>query len=89
MSFGEVGECKPRRGEEPPNDLAAVLRRMASCRFIDGVAVAAGDFFAGDAMLDTGGITRDLDLGRDGEVTVAGGEVDVGEVMMRDFLMGF
>lgn len=90
MSLGDVGECKPRRGADPPNDLAAVLRRMASCRFTDGVAVmAGGDFFVGDATVDTGGITRDWDLGRDGEANAVGGEVDVGEVMIRDFLMGF
>lgn len=90
MSLGDVGECKLSRGAGPPNDLAAVLRRMASCRFMDGVAVmAGGDFVGGDVTVDTGGTTRDWDLGRVGEATTAGGEVDVGEVMIRDFLMGF
>lgn len=92
-SIGDVGECKLRRDAGPPNDLAAVLRRMASCRFMDGEAVVAGgDFLVGDRTgdEDTGGTTRDWDLGRSGcEVTMAGGEVDVREVMIRDLLMGF
>lgn len=95
-STGDVGACKLRRDAGPAFDLAAVLRRMASCRFMEGeVVMAGGDFFVGEETgdEDAGGDTRDWDLGRAGcEVTMAGGEVDVGdvgEVMIRDLLMGF
>lgn len=91
-STGDVGECKLRRAVALPCDLAAVLRRMASCRFMDGEMVVVGDFFVGERTVDedTGGITRDCDLGRAGcEVTTAGGEVGTGEVMIKDLLMGF
>lgn len=92
MSAGEGGECKLRRGAGTPNDLAAVLRRMASCRFMDGEAVMAeGDLFVEDRAVDgdRGGTTRGWELGKACcEVTMEVGEVDV-VVMIRDFLMGF
>lgn len=83
-SIGDVGECRLRRDAGLSFDLAAVLRRMASCRFMEGeVAMAGGDFFIGET-------TAGWDLGRAGsEVIMTGGEVDVGEVMIRDLLMGF
>lgn len=98
-SMGEVGECRLRRVVEFSLDLAAVLRRMASCRFIEGDAVmAGGDFLVGDRDVDVavGGITRECDFGRAGcEITTVGGEVDVGgeadvgEVKISDCLIGF
>lgn len=102
-STGDVGECKLRRDAGPSLDLAAVLRRMASCRFMEGEAVmAGGDFFVGEmtAEEEVVGTKMDWDLGRAGSaVTIAGGEVDGGEVdggekgpgerRIRDLLMGF
>lgn len=92
-SVGDVGECKLRRDAGPVFDLAAVLRRIASCRFMEGAAVmAGGDFLVGERTVDedVGGITRDWELGRAGcEVTTAGGEEGVGAVRIRDLLMGF
>lgn len=94
-SMGEVGECRLRRDVALSLDLAAVLRRMASCRFMEGEAViAGGDFFVGDGEravdVDAGGSTRDSDLGRAGcGVTVAGGDVGAGEINISDLLMGF
>lgn len=84
--MGDVGECRLSRGAVPSLDLAAVLRRMASCRFIEGeVVMAAGDFFE-----EACGSTTDCDLGRAScDVTMTGGEVDVGEVTIRERLMGF
>lgn len=89
-SDGDVGECRLRRELGPPELLAAVRRRIASCRFIDGDREAAG----GDLMFrdeteddDTGGTTRGSDLGAGG--AAAGGEVGDGKLMIRDFLIGF
>lgn len=90
---GDVGECRLRRDAGLSFDLAAVLRRMASCRFMEGeVVMAGGDFFVGERTVveDADETTADWDLGRAGsEVIMTGGEVDVGEVMIRDLLMGF
>ncbi len=81
------------RAAGPPFDLAAVLRRIASCRFMEGeAAMAGGDFFVGEVAVDEDvvGIVRGWDLGTaGGEVTMAGGEVGTGEVMIRDLLIGF
>lgn len=93
-SIGDVGECRLSRDAGPSFDLAAVLRRMASCRFMEGETVmGGGDFFIGDRTVDEDAAeitTEDWDLGKAGsEVTMTGGEVDVGEVMIRDLLMGF
>lgn len=94
-SMGEVGECRLRRDAALSFDLAAVLRRMASCRFMEGEAVmAGGDFLVrdGERAVDVGagGSTRDSDVGGAGcGVTVAGGDVGGGEIKMRDLLMGF
>lgn len=99
-SFGDVGEFKLRRDAGPVFDLAAVLRRMASCRFMEGEAVmAGGDLFAG---VGEAGITKtEWVSGRAScSVSVAGGEAggeDVvggeyvvgGERIIRDLLMGF
>lgn len=91
--MGDVGECRLRRVVEFSLDLAAVLRRMASCRFMEGDAVmAGGDFLVGDRDVDVavGGITRDCDFGRAGcEITTVGGEVDGGEFKISDCLIGF
>lgn len=59
---GDVGECKLRRELGPPAVLAAVRRRIASCRFIEA---AGGDFIVryGTEVDDTGGSTRGSDLG--------------------------
>lgn len=79
MSTGDVGECRLRRDPGLSFDLAAVLRRMASCRFMEReVVIAGGDFFMGETGEDgdTGVTTTDWDLGSVGcEVTAAGGEV--------------
>lgn len=87
-SFGDVGDWMLRRDAGLAFDLAAVLRRMASCRFMEGeVVMAGGDFLVGEMTVDedAGGTTRDWDLGRACcEVTMAGSEV-----MIRDLLMGF
>lgn len=86
-SGGETGEL--RREVGPPEDLAAVRRRMASCRFIEA---AGGDLIVRDAteVDDAGGSTRGSDLGAGGcDVTVAGGDVGEGKLRMRDFLIGF
>lgn len=92
-SIGDVGECKLRRDPGLACDLEAVLRRMASCRFMEREAVMAGaDFFVGERTVDadTGGTTRDWDFGKAGcEITMAGGEVGGEEVMIKDLLMGF
>lgn len=93
-STGDVGECRLRRDAGLSFDLAAVLRRMASCRFMEGeVVVAGGDFLGiGERTVaeDAVEITADWDLGRVGsDGIVTGGEVDVGDVMIRDRLMGF
>lgn len=91
--MGDVGECRLRRDAVPSFDLAAVLRRMASCRFMEGeVVMAGGDFFTGERAVDedAGGTTTEWDLGRVGcEMVMTGGDDDVGEVMIRDRLMGF
>lgn len=91
-SGGDVGECKLRR-ELGPKDLAAVRRRIASCRFIEGDTEAAGgDLIVRDGteVDDTGGTTRGSDLAAGGcEATTAGGDVGEGELIIRDFLMGF
>lgn len=87
---GDVGNCKLRRELGPPRDLAAVRRRIASCRFIDGDTEAAeGDLIGRDGTEedDTGGTTRGSDLGAGG--CGAGGEVGVGRLIIRDLLMGF
>lgn len=95
-SLGDVGECRLRRDGGFSFDLAAVLRRIASCRFMEGDEVmAGGDFLVGDRAVEEEvvGITRDWVFGRVGcEADAAGGEVDVGEVgviIIRDLLMGF
>lgn len=87
---GDVGECKLRRELGPPTDLAAVRRRIASCRFIDGDTEAAwGDLIGRDGTEedDTGGTTRGSDLGVGGCDAVM--EVGEGRLIIRDFLMGF
>lgn len=87
-SLGDVGECRLRREPGLPADLAAVRRRIASCKFIEGDAEAAG----GDLVVrdDAGGTTRGSGLAADGCVIVmAGGEAGEGELIIRDFLMGF
>lgn len=90
---GDGGECRLRREGGPSFDLAAVLRRMASCRFMEGEMVTAGgDFFVGEKAVDEveGRTTVTWDFGTAGcEVTMAGGDVDVGEVTIRERLMGF
>lgn len=90
---GDVGDCKLRREEGPSFDLAAVLKRMASCRFMEGEEdMAGGDFFVGEITVDeeVGSTMVVWDFEMAGcEVTMAGGDVDVGEVMIRDLLMGF
>lgn len=92
-SVGDFGAFKLSRDAWLSFDLAAVLRRMASCRFMEGEAVmAGGDFFVGERAVDevADGSKRDWDLGKAGcEISMAGGVVDVGEVMIRDLLMGF
>lgn len=95
-SRGDVGECRLRRDGGFSFDLAAVLRRMASCRFMEGDRVmAGGDFLVGDTVVeeDVVGSTRDWVFGGLGcGATAAGGEVEVGdegEIMIRDLLMGF
>lgn len=92
-SDGDVGECRLRRELGTPKLLAAVRRRIASCRFIDGDTEAAG----GDLIVrveteddDTGGTTRGSDLGAGGcDAATAGGEAGDGKLMIRDFLIGF
>lgn len=90
---GDVGECRLRREPGPPTLLAAVRRRIASCRFIDGDTEAAGgDLIVKDGTDDddTGGTTRGSDLGAGGcGAATAGGEVGEGGWMIRDFLIGF
>lgn len=92
-SIGDVGECRLRRDVGLSFDLTAVRRRIASCRFIEGTAAVVEEyFFVGEMAVDedAGGGTADWDLGGAGcMVIMTGGEVDVGEVMIRDFLMGF
>lgn len=92
-SGGDVGECKLRRELGPCKDLAAVRRRIASCRFIEGDAEAAGGNLIvrdGTEVDDTGGTTRGSDLGAGGcEATMAGGDVGEGKLIIRDFLIGF
>lgn len=89
-SGGDVGECRLRRALGPPRDLAAVRRRIASCRFIDGdTEAAAGGLTARDGT-DAAGIGRGSGLGAGGcKVTTAGGDVGGGTLIIRDFLMGF
>lgn len=61
-SIGDVGACRLRRDGGLSFDLAAVLMRMASCRFMDGEAImAGGDFFVGEDTVDedANGATRD------------------------------
>lgn len=92
-SGGDAGECELRRELGPPKDLAAVRRRIASCKFIDGDTEAAGGDLivrVGTEVDDTGGAKRGSDLGAGGcEVTVAGGDEGEGELMIRDLLTGF
>lgn len=92
-SDGDVGEGRLRRGLGPPKLLAAVRRRIASCRFIDGDTEAAGgDLIVRDESEDddTGGTTRGSDLGAGGcDTATAGGEDGDGKLMIRDFLIGF
>lgn len=90
---GDVGECSLRQEAGFSFDLAAVLRRIASCRFMDeGAVVTGGDFCVGEGIVaeDVTGAKGEYGLGR-ARCTGpnAGGEVDVGEVMIKDFLMGF
>lgn len=87
-SAGDVGEGRLRRGLGPPRLLAAVRRRIASCRFIDGDTEAAGgDLIVRDETEDedTGGATRGSDVGAGGCHAATAG----GELMIRDFLIGF
>lgn len=50
---GDVGECRLRREGGPSFDLAAVLRRMASCRFMEGdMVTAGGDILVGRKVVD-------------------------------------
>lgn len=86
-SEGDVGECRLRRELGPPKLLAAVRRRIASCRFIDGDTEATGgDLIVRDEDGDAGG----SDLGAGGcDAATAGGEVGDGTLMIRDFLIGF
>lgn len=83
-SLGDVGESESR-APGPPTDLAAVRRRIASCRFMEGDTDAPGgdltvrDGAAGGSGLGGGGCG----------VTAAGGEVGEGRLIIRDFLIGF
>lgn len=89
-SGGDVGECRLRRELGPPRDLAAVRRRIASCRFIEGDTEAAiGGLIVRDGteVDDAGGTTRGSGLGAGG--CEAGGDAGEGELIMRDFLIGF
>lgn len=92
-SGGDAGKCELRRELGPPKDLAAVRKRIASCRFIEGEAEAvAGDLIVRDGteVDDTGGTTRGSDCGAGGcAVPTAGGDVGEGELIIRDLLMGF
>lgn len=92
-SGGDAGECELRRELGPPKDLAAVRKRIASCRFIEGDTEAAGgDLIVRDGteVDDTVGTTRSSDCGAGGcAVTTADGGVGEGELIIRDFLMGF
>lgn len=86
---GDVGP----RGEVGLFDRAAVLRRIASCRFMEGeVVIAGGDLFVGEGgtVEEVCMTSADWDLGTVAcETTIMGGDVDVGEVMISDLLMGF
>lgn len=66
-STGDVEAFKLRRAGGLAFDLAAVLRRMASCRFMEGeVVMAGGDFFVGEMTVvdeDAGRTKTDWDFG--------------------------
>lgn len=91
-SLGDVGESE-RRALGPPMDLAAVRRRIASCRFIEGDTDApGGDLTVRDGTedVDAGGAAGGSGSGGGGcGVTTAGGEVGEGRLIIRDFLIGF
>lgn len=86
---GDVGP----RGEVGLFVRAAVLRRIASCRFMEGEAViAGGDFFVGEGDMagDVCVTSADWGLGTVVcEMTIVGGDMDVGDVMIIDLLIGF
>lgn len=79
-SLGEVGEFRLRREAGDSLDRAAVLSRITSCRFMEGAAVAEGDFFTGETTVveDAGEIT----IG--GTAAVAGGDFSAGEEVTLD-----
>lgn len=80
-SLGEVGEFRLRRDAGESLDRAAVLSLIASCRFMEGVAMADGDFFTGETTVVEDGV-GETTIG--GTAAVAGGDFSAGEEVTLD-----